>query len=139
MKTWTRALPNVSPETKPFWDACRENKFVIQHCDECGKFQTYYRAFCCHCWGSSMTDVTATGEGTVWGTTVTYRNSTPGWEDAIPYVMAIIELSEGVKVVTNIINCDPESVEVGMPVKVTFVPVTDDITLPYFEPAVAGG
>lgn len=135
MTTWTRALPNVSPETQPFWDGCKAGKFIVQHCDDCDKFQTYYRAFCCHCWSSTMTDVAVSGAGTVWGTTVTYRNSTPGWEDWLPYVMAIIELPEGVKVVTNVINCDPESVYVGMPVRVTFVPVTDEITLPYFEPA----
>ena len=135
MKAWTKALPNINPETKPFWDGCKEGKLIVQQCDVCHKFQTYYRAFCCHCWSTKLTDVTSIGTGTVWGTTVTYRNSTPGWEDTVPYVMSIIELTEGPKVVTNVINCDPESVYVGMPVTVTFVDVTEDITLPYFEPA----
>jgi uncharacterized OB-fold protein len=138
MGTWVKPLPNVSPETKPFWDACKDGRLIIQRCNDCGKFQTYYRAFCCHCWSSTMTDVTANGTGTIWGTTVTYRNSTPAWAESVPYVMAIVELAEGPKVVTNVINCDPEAVEVGMPVKVTFVAVTEDITLPYFELAEPG-
>jgi uncharacterized OB-fold protein len=135
MSTPSKPVPNVSSETKPFWDACREGKLIVQKCNDCGKHQTYYRAFCCHCWSHSMTDVVSDGTGVVWGTTVTYRNSTPAWKDSVPYVMAIIELPEGVKLVTNVINCDPESVEVGTPVRAVFTAVTDDITIPYFEPA----
>jgi hypothetical protein len=96
----------------------------------------YYRQFCCHCWSTELDDAVSSGTGTVWGHTVTYKNSTPGWEDFVPYCMALIEMDDtgGVKMVTNIVNCDPESVYVGMPVRATFVAATDDITIPYFEP-----
>lgn len=131
---WTRSLPSVSPETQRFWDACRERKLLIQQCRDCKKYQTYYRAFCCHCWSSALDDVVVSGEGTVWAMTVAYQNKTPGWADFVPYVLAAVELREGVKLMTNIINCDPESVRVGTPVKVTFVDATDEVTIPYFEP-----
>jgi len=134
-KPWTRSLPSISPETKPFWDAAREHRLVIQRCRDCGKHQTYYRAFCCHCWSHALDDETVDGTGTVWAHTVAYQNKTPGWEDFVPYVLAAVELGEGVKLMTNIINVDPEEVRVGMPVKVTFIDATDEITLPYFEPA----
>ena len=135
MAEWTRSLPSISAETQAYWDGCRERKLLIQRCRDCRKFQTYYRAFCCHCWSKSLEDVAVSGEGTVWASTVAYQNKTPGWEDHVPYVLAAVELKEGVKLMTNVINCDPESVRVGMPVKVTFVDATDEITIPYFEPA----
>jgi uncharacterized OB-fold protein len=132
---WTRSLPAVSPETKPFWDGCRERMLIIQRCRACSKYQTYYRAFCCHCWSRDLEDVAAPGTGTVWAFTIAYQNKTPGWEDFVPYVLAAVELDEGVKLMTNILNTPPEKVRIGMPVKVTFVDATDEITIPYFEPA----
>ena len=134
-KSWTRSLPSVSPETRPFWDACREHRLVIQRCRNCGKYQTYYRAFCCHCWSRDVDDETVDGTGIVWAYTVAYQNKTPGWEDFVPYVLAAVELKEGVKLMTNILNVPPEEVRIGMPVKVTFVDATGEISIPYFEPA----
>jgi uncharacterized OB-fold protein len=132
---WTRSLPAISAETKPFWDACRERKLVIQQCRSCDKYQTYYRAFCCHCWSRDLDDVAVEGNGTVWAHTVAYQNKTPGWESFVPYVLAAVELDEGVKLMTNILKAQPESVRIGMRVKVVFVDATDEITIPYFEPA----
>jgi uncharacterized OB-fold protein len=132
---WTRSLPAVSPETEPFWDGCRQRKLIIQRCRACSKYQTYYRAFCCHCWSRDLEDVAVPGTGTVWAYTIAYQNKTPGWEDFGPYVLAAVELDEGVKLMTNILNTPPEEVRIGMPVKVTFLDATDEITIPYFEPA----
>ena len=131
---WTRSLPNVGPETEPYWSACREGKLIVQRCRQCSKYQTYYRSFCCHCWSNDVEDVVASGRGNVWACTVTYQNQTPGWADQVPYVLAGVELEEGPKLITNIINCVPDSVHVGMPVKVTFVKATEEITIPFFEP-----
>lgn len=133
-QTWTRSLPAISPETKPFWDACRGHRLIVQRCRSCSKFQTYYRAFCCHCWSRDVEDVDVPGTGTVWAFTIAYQNKTPGWEDFVPYVLAAVELDEGVKLMTNVINTNPEDVSIGMPVRVTFVDATDEITIPYFEP-----
>lgn len=132
--TWRKSLPTVSAETKPFWDAALNGKFLLQRCRNCNKYQTHYRAFCCHCWSTDVEDVEASGKGSVWAHSVAYQNRTPGWVDEVPYVVAQIELEEGVRVISNVINCDPESVKIDMPVKVTFVKATDDIAIPYFEP-----
>ncbi len=131
---WKKSLPSVSGETKNFWDAALRGKYLLQKCRNCKKFQTHYRAFCCHCWSHDVQDVEASGKGVVWTYTVAYMNRTPGWEDEVPYVVAQIELKEGVMVLSNIINCKPESVKIGMPVKVTFVKATPEIAMPYFEP-----
>ena len=118
---WHKPVPGISGETKPFWNAARRGEFMIQHCD--------------NCWSQNIKHVRASGKGTVWTYTVTYQNRSPGFNEEVPYVLALVELEEGVKVFTNIIECNPRDVEIGMPVEVTFVPATPQIHVPMFKPA----
>ena len=78
----------------------------------------------------------SSGKGTVWTFTVTYQNRTTGFDQG-PYVLALVELDEGVRMFTNIVECEPREVTIGMPVEVTFVRATDQISVPYFKPAAA--
>jgi uncharacterized OB-fold protein len=133
--TWDRPLPEMSPETLPFWEATKEGKFLIQQCGDCEKFQYHYRGFCCHCWSSNINDYPIEGTGTVWTFTVVEINRSPGFRERLPYVVALIELPQGIKVLSNVINCDVDEVEIGMPVKLTFEDATDDFKIPMFEPA----
>ena len=135
MTTWNKPLPTVSGETKPFWDACRRGQLLIQKCDRCGEFQFYPRGICANCWSEDIRWVTASGKGTVWTFTVTYQNRTPGFAEDVPYVLALVELEEGVRMFTNIIECQPRDVSIGMPVEVTFVQANNQISVPYFRPA----
>lgn len=135
MTTWTKPLPTVSGETRPFWDACRRGQLLIQKCDRCGEFQFYPRGICANCWSEDIRWVTASGKGTVWTFTVTYQNRTPGFAEDVPYVLALVELEEGVRMFTNIIECQPRDVSIGMPVEVTFVQANNQISVPYFRPA----
>jgi uncharacterized OB-fold protein len=132
---WERSLPNISSETAAFWAACRQDRLIVQRCRACHKYQTYYRGFCCHCWERDLEDVFVSGDGIIWTYTVTHSNRTPGWQDHVPYILAAIELTEGVKLVSNVINCAESEIRVGLPVRVTFVQATDEVKLPYFEPA----
>ena len=70
----------------------------------------------------------------MWTYTITYQNRTPGFAEDVPYVLALVELDEGVKMFTNIIECDPKEVKIGMDVEVTFVKANNFITIPYFKP-----
>ena len=135
MTTWNKPLPTVSGETKPFWDACRRGQLLIQKCDRCDEFQFYPRGICANCWSEDIRWVTASGKGTVWTFTVTYQNRTPGFAEDVPYVLALVELDEGVRMFTNIIECPPRDVSIGMPVEVTFVQANNRISVPYFRPA----
>ena len=135
MSEWNKPLPTISGETKPFWDACRRGNLIIQKCDRCQEYQFYPRGICANCWCQDIRWVTATGKGTVWTFTVTRQNRTLGFEEDLPYVLALVELDEGVKMFTNIIECDPNEVKIGMPVEVTFVQANQQITIPYFKPA----
>ena len=135
MPDWNKPLPTVSGETKPFWDACRRGQLLIQKCDRCDEYQFYPRGICANCWSEDIKWVTASGKGTVWTYTVTYQNRTPGFAEDVPYVLALVELEEGVKMFTNIIECAPSDVSIGMPVEVTFRQANNQISVPYFKPA----
>ena len=130
---WKKPLPTITGETRKFWDSARKGHLMIQHCESCG-YQWYPRGFCSGCWSRDIDYVEAKGTGKVWTYTITYQNRTPGFKEEVPYVLALVELEEGVKLFTNIINCDPKSVTIGMDVKVTFVQATNQIHVPMFEP-----
>lgn len=127
--------PEVSGETKPFWDACGRGEFLLQRCDGCGKFQYPYRGFCCHCWAGRPKDVASTGRGTVWSYSVVRRNRSRG-HGTEPYIVAVVELEEGVRVVSNLMDCPIDEVAIGQPVEVYFQPL-DNLSLPLFRPVPA--
>ena len=135
MAEWNKPLPTVSGETKPYWDSCRQGQLMIQKCDSCGEFQFYPRGICANCWSNDIQWYKSSGKGTVWTFTVTYQNRTPGFAEDVPYVLALVELEEGVRMFTNIVECEPRDVKIGMEVEVTFVRANDQISIPYFKPA----
>jgi hypothetical protein len=134
MSEYRKPLPDVTPESRPFWDGCRAHRFLIQRCRDCGELQHYPRGVCARCWGERLEWRPSAGRGTVHTFTVTHRTQARGFRDELPYVLAWIELEEGVQVMTNIVGCDPARVHVGMPVQVTFEDVTPEISLPRFTP-----
>ena len=134
MPEWNKPLPTMSGETKPYWDNCRRGRLLIQKCDSCGEYQFYPRGICANCWSNDIQWITSSGKGTVWTFTVTYQNGTPGFAEDVPYVLALVELEEGVRMFTNIVECDPRSVTIGMPVEVTFIQATNQISVQYFKP-----
>ena len=134
--TWQRPLPTQSPETKPFWDAADEGRFIVQQCRSCRKFQFPYRGFCCHCWTADLDEVEATA-GTVFTHSTIYRNDSPGFAQDVPYVAAVVRLDDdrgGLMVQTNIVGCDPDAVHIGMPVEVSFTEIGDGRQIPMFTP-----
>ena len=133
--SWNKPLPTIVGETKPFWDSCRRGQLVIQRCVDCGQYQWYPRGICADCWTDTIEWVQASGRGTVWTYTVTQQNRTTGFAEMVPYVLALVELEEGVRMFTNIVDCNPRDVHIGMAVEVTFQTATPQITIPYFKPA----
>ena len=128
-------LPRPYQDTAEYWSAARDHRFVIQRCKDCGEHQFYPRGVCSHCLSSDLEWNEASGAGTVYSFSVNHRAPHPGFADKVPFVLAIVELAEGPRMMTNIVDCDPESVAIGMAVSVTFDDVTDDVTLPKFRPA----
>ena len=132
---YAKPLPRIDQETKGFWEACQRHELYLQRCAVCAALRYYPRAVCPNCLSDRIEWVRASGKGTVYTFTVTYQNQAPGFRDALPYVLAYVELAEGVRMLTNIVGCAPDQVRIGMPVEVEFEDATPSVTLPKFKPA----
>ena len=134
-KSYKKPLPRMDEESRGYWEALARHELYFQRCRDCGTKRFYPRALCTSCLSSATEWVRARGRGTVYSFTVTYQNQAPGFREELPYVLAIVELDEGVRMMTNVIGCAPDAVRVGMPVQVVFEDVTAEVTLPKFRPA----
>jgi len=130
-----KPIPRPYQDTQVYWDAAKEGRLVLQQCQDCGKPQFYPRGVCSHCLSSDLDWIEASGRGTVHSFTVAHRAPHPGFGGDVPFVIAIIELDEGVRMMSNILDCDPNAVRIDMPVKVVFRAETPEITIPKFVPA----
>lgn len=130
-----RMEPPVGESSQPFWDATREKKFLLQWCTRCDAPIFYPRAVCPQCLGSSFEWKEASGRGEIYAASVQEKPGNPLMADRVPYVVALVQLEEGPRVMTNIINVDdPYAATVGLPVHLTWEPLSDGRHLPQFEP-----
>jgi uncharacterized protein len=127
-------LPVIDGESAPFWAGTRARKLLIRHCNACKRNHFYPRHACPHCWSDNCEWRAASGKGRVYSYTVIHHNDALPFREMLPYIVALVELEEGVRLTSNIVECTPEIVHVGMPVEVIYEHVTDDITLPQFRP-----
>jgi uncharacterized OB-fold protein len=129
-----RPLPTPNPFSKPFWEATKRHELVLQKCQDCGTFRYYPRPRCPECLSGNTAWTKVNGRGTVYSFTVVHRPLARWFKDKVPLVCAVIELEEGVRMVSNVERIDPHQVTIGLPVQVFFEVVNEDITLPKFEP-----
>ena len=134
MSEYKKPLPVIQPYSQAFWDATNDGKFLIQHCNSCDSNIFYPRRDCPECWSNDLNWIEAEGKGKVFSFSITHEGVEPMFQGDLPIVLAWVDLPEGPRVNTNIINCDPEDVEIGMEVEVVYVKATDDVTIPYFQP-----
>ena len=130
-----KPLPHLDEENRWFWEACARHELVLQRCRPCQALRFHPRALCPSCLSSDVEFVRASGRGTVYTFTVTHQNQAPGFRDELPYVMAIVELAEGPRMLTNVVDTPPDEVRVGMPVEVVFEDVDESIAIPKFKRA----
>jgi uncharacterized OB-fold protein len=116
--------PHPGPDDAPFWEAAAEDRLVLPRCSSCGTFIWYPRTFCPDCRTIGVDWVEASGRGTVYSFTVTHRGAGP-WAEHAPYVIAYVELDEGPRVMTNIVDVDPDRVRIGDRVTAVFQPAGD--------------
>jgi uncharacterized OB-fold protein len=129
-----RPAPGADPETEAFWNGVNEGRLLVQRCQSCGNHQLYPRWRCLRCRGQ-VAWVEAGGGGTVYSFTVIRQNFSRSFRHLIPYVVALVDLDEGPRVMSNLVGCDPADVRIGMPVRVRFESVSDEASVPLFEPA----
>ncbi len=129
-----RPLPKPTPETQHFWEGAKAGQLKLQSCNECSK--TYFppRPFCPGCGSRDVKVVNASGKAKL-HSYVIHARPAPGFDP--PYAIAVVELAEGPRMMTNIVGCPqtPEALQLDMDLEVTFVKQTDDIALPMFKPA----
>ncbi|HEY3116841.1 MAG TPA: Zn-ribbon domain-containing OB-fold protein [Chloroflexota bacterium] len=134
---YKKPLPTPSAVSQPFWDATKEHRLTFQRCRLCGTRVFYPRDICPgpQCFGVGTLEwEESTGKGRVYSFTISYQPAHPAFADDVPYVIAIIDLDEGWRMVSNIVNIDPKEVQVGMKVEVVWDDVTPEFTLPKFQP-----
>jgi len=128
-------LPTVEDETRPFWDAAAEGRLLIQRCNACDQWQYYPRPFCKRCWSEDLEWAEASGKGTIYTFSIVRRNDLPPFGDRVPYVPAIIDLEEGPRMMSEVVDAALESIEVGQAVVVDFREIDDELKRPVFRPA----
>lgn len=132
-----RPLPQPTPETQHFWDGLQDRELRLQRCAACAHVYYPPRPFCPDCSSREVEVFNASGKGKLASYVINHRPH-PAWD--APYSIAIVELEEGPRMATNIVNCPqtPEALAIDMPVEIVFEAVSDDITLPLFQPVGAG-
>ena len=128
-------LPTTDRETQPFWDGLKEGKFLLRHCNACGRDHYYPRPFCPSCWSDDVSWREASGRGSLYTYSVVHVNDLPPFGERVPYVAAIVELEEGPRVMTNLEGVPFDTLRCGMAVEVEFRAISDDVTIPVFRPA----
>lgn len=130
-----RPLPKIGSyiDTKEFWDGAKRGKLMLQFCTETKRFQHFPRPVSLFTGRKTVEWREASGYGTVYSWTVT-RSPWPGHEQRIPYICAYVELDEGVRFLCNLVDCDENEIEIGMPVKVRWDRLTEEIEFPDFAP-----
>ncbi len=132
MSEYAKPLPKPTPTSRPFWEAARRHELSIQRCARCQAYIYYPRERCPNCFSNQLNWERVSGRGKVYSYTVVRRAASRSFADQ-PYVLAIVELDERVRMTTNIV-ADPKDVKVGMPVAVYFDDVTPEHTLVKFKP-----
>lgn len=129
-----KTLPKPTPETKHFWDGTLAGELRLQRCDACRHVYFPPRPFCPKCASRKVSVFKASGRATLYSYVINHR-PTPGF--TAPYSIAVVELAEGPRMMTNIVGCPqtPEALQLDMPLEVTFEKQTDEIALPLFKPA----
>ena len=128
-----KPMPIPDGDSHIFWQGCNENKLLIQQCKNCSKHIFYPRILCPHCFSEKVEWVESTGKGKIYSYTIARRGGGPAFKDDSPYAVALIELDEGVRMFSNIINIDVEKVKCDLPVEVVFEE-QGDFSLPKFQP-----
>jgi uncharacterized OB-fold protein len=135
MQSQSKPVPVADLDTKPFWDYCKQHEFRVQKCLKCGKLFYPPNSVCFNCLNTTSEWVKLSGKGQVYSFIIVHRRYHPAFAKEIPYTVAIIETEEGVRMLSNIIECKPEAVKIGMPVQVVFDDVSPEFSLPKFKPA----
>ena len=133
-----RPLPEITPLTAPFWSAARERRLEIQRCDDCGTFRFPPEAGCYACGSMQSTWTPVSGRATLYSWTVAHPPLLPFFAERAPWPVVAVQLEEGPRMVTNVVDVPVEAYAAGLPLQVDFEDEDDEITLVVFRRRATG-
>ena len=120
---------------RPFFEAAARNELRIQRCTACGTHRFPARAICSECLSLESEWVPVSGRGEIFSFNVMHQVYHPGFAGEVPYAVVVVKLAEGTKMISNLVGVSPQDIRIGMPVRVVFERITDEVTLPKFVAA----
>lgn len=127
-----KPVPDVTPESAPYWEGLRQHKLLLQACADCGQIRHYPRAVCATCYSIAVTWIEANGAGTIQSWTVAHHPFHPGFKIEVPYALLLVDLAEGVRVNAPL-RGDPAGLQLGRAVRLIFENGGQGFVLPAFE------
>lgn len=128
-----REVPYIDAESRPYWSACQQGQLLYQYCASCDRSQFYPRALCTNCFGSDQLSWRESkGLGSVYSFTVIHTTFEPGWRSSTPYIVALVDLDEGYRMMSNVVAAEGTEVAIGSRVAVSFEALTAEVSVPVF-------
>ena len=128
-------MPVLSdPDWEPFWAGCKRGVLLIQRCARCEHFRYPPSPICHSCLSPEHLWIEASGKGTLFSFVVAHRALDPYWKGELPYLVGVIELAEGPRLLSNVVGVRVDQVKIGMALRVVFEPLTEEIVVPRFKP-----
>lgn len=115
-----KPIPRPTAETAPFWEGCRRGELLYQRCRACGHAQFYPRSLCAACSATDLEWLPSSKRGTIHSFTVVQRAPTEAFKADVPYVLALVDLEEGFRMMLNVLGASPDQVRIGQPVRIVF-------------------
>jgi uncharacterized protein len=131
---YRKPVPDISNDTRPYWDGLKAGRLMLQRCADCGKVRHYPRPMCDGCYSMNVDWVQSTGKGTVHSYTISHHPFHPGFKEELPFVLITVDLEEGVRLNAQARGISAEEVRVGLSVKIGFEVATEEFSLPVVLP-----
>lgn len=128
-----RPMPEITELTEPFWSAAKERRLVVQRCDDCETYRFPPEVGCYRCGSRKATWATVSGQAKLFSWTVAHPPLLPYFQEHAPWPVAVVQLEEGPRMVTNLVDVPIEEYEVGMPLEAAFEEIDDEVTLVLFR------
>jgi hypothetical protein len=130
-----RPLPLADDHTRAYWEGAGRHRLTILRCRGCAFYVHYPKAACPRCGAESLEPTAVSGRGVIHSYTITHHKAPPGFEDRTPFAVALVELEEqpGLRIISNVLGCEPTAIRIGMPVEAAFEDLAPDVTLPQFR------
>jgi uncharacterized OB-fold protein len=134
MRPYEKPLPPIDDLSKPFWEAARRGELRLPRCKACSHISVQFERWCPRCASQETEWARMSGRGSVWSHVKFHRMYFKSFEDELPYNVALVELEEGPRLITNLVGIDPNSIEIGLEVEAVFDAVTPEVSLIKFRP-----